>query len=422
MEHLNPGQTDLDPEQLPSNPQVEAFREFVIREPQAAFTHWQQMQRQYETFQSNATPASSTEPTPPPHVAPITIGAEQLADMVAQAVARTLAQATQNHPPAPQSSTPFQAKAPSTFRSEKLPDIPEYDGDRDRLDAWEQSLVQKITANDDRFPEEHNKIAYAESRLTIGKKAHSLMGQYRKDGLCTLTTLSDWRQKLRHLCGNPFEEEDARTYLRDTLKQGTTPFHEYYHLFCQKKERSRMDDTALLDCLKRNVNYTVQEKTFTWRTKQGNRPVTFNEHVEAYNDIDSLLSQLKHRQPRLTNNAGTSNPPRPKPSTPQATPLAGSRSTPIVPLVAVTSATTAIPAGEPMDLSTAIAAVKGKPLSVPGVKDICNKWQLCYYCKYQHPGKTAKECPNKKPFNLRTFDLDDTANNDGGVPLYPGNA
>lgn len=404
---------------------AEAFRNFVMSDPQAAFANWQQMQRQYEAYQSNATPASSTQPASSPPIAPITIGAEQLANIVAQAVAQTLAQTTKNYPPsvppASPSSTPFQAKALSTFRSEKLPDISEYDGDRDRLDAWEQSLVQKMTANDDRFPEEHNKIAYAESRLTIGKKAHSLMGQYRKDGLCTLTTLFDWRQKLRHLCGNPFEEEDARTYLRDTLKQGPMPFHEYIHLFFQKKERSRMDDAALLDCLKRNVNYSVQEKAFTWRTKQGNRPVTFDEHVEAYNEIDSLLSQLKHRQPRSTTHASTSNPFRPKPSPPQATPLTGSKSAPVVPLVVVTPATTAMSTGEPMDLSTAIAAVQGKTLSIPGVKEICNKWKLCYYCKLQHPGKTAKECPNKKTSNLRSADLDDTASNDGGVSLSSGN-
>ncbi|KAL8641798.1 MAG: hypothetical protein Q9228_001435 [Teloschistes exilis] len=200
MDHFNPGQTDPDPEDPPPDQQVnaEAFRNFVMTDPQAAFADWQQLQRQYEAYQYNATPASSAQP--------------------------------------------------------------------------------------------------------------ALMGQYRKDGLCTLTTLFDWRQKLRHLCGNPFEEEDARTYLRATLKQGPMPFHKYIHLFFQKKERSRMDDTALLDCLKRNVNYSVQEKAFTWRTKQGNRPVTFDEHVEAYNEIDSLLSQLKHRQPRSTTHASTLNP------------------------------------------------------------------------------------------------------------------
>ncbi|KAL8761045.1 MAG: hypothetical protein Q9194_007736, partial [Teloschistes cf. exilis] len=179
---------------------------------------------------------------------------EALQSDFASAIAIVVAQAlAQNYPPpAPPVASPLQTKASSTFRSEKLPDIPEYDGERDRLDAWEQSLIQKMTANDDRFPKENYKIAYAESRLAIGKKAHSLMGQYQSDGICTLATLADWRQKLRALCGNPFKEENARTYLRDELKQGTMPFHEYYHKFCQKKERSRMDDPSLLDCLKRN--------------------------------------------------------------------------------------------------------------------------------------------------------------------------
>ncbi|KAI4089533.1 MAG: hypothetical protein L6R37_008026 [Teloschistes peruensis] len=258
--------------------------------------------------------------------------------------------------------------------------------------------------------------------LGSGKKAHSLMGQYRSDGICTLATLADWRQKLRALCGNPFEEEDARTYLRDELKQGTMPFHEYYHKFCQKKERSRMDDPSLLDCLKRNVNYAVQAAAFTWRDIHGRSPVTFQDHVEAFSDVDAKIAQLKHRQPRSASTAGATNPPRPKPSLSQSVPLSGSKSAPVVPVVAVTPVPSAIPVGDTMDLSSAITAVQGKPLSVSGVKDICNKWQLCYYCKQQHLGKTAKECPNKKPANLRAADLDNTASSDGGVLLHSGNA
>ncbi|KAI4103836.1 MAG: hypothetical protein L6R37_003640, partial [Teloschistes peruensis] len=243
-----------------------------------------------------------------------------------------------------------------------LPDIPECDGERDRLDAWEQSLIQKMTANDDCFPKENNKIAYAESRLAFGKKANSLMRQYRSDGICTLATLADWRQKLRALCGNPFEEEDARTYLRDELKQGTMPFHEYYHKFCQKKERSRMEGPSLLDCLKRNVNYAVQAAAFTWRDIHGRSPVTFQDHVEAFSDVDAKIAQLKHGQPRSASTAGATNPPRPKPSLSQSVPLSGSKSAPVVPVVAVTPVPSDIPVGDPMDLSSAITAVQGKPL------------------------------------------------------------
>ena len=128
----------------------------------------------------------------------------------------------------------------------------------DKLDAWEQALIQRMNINHDRYPTDTAKIAYAESRLTIGKRASILMMPYRRDGICTISTFAEYRHILRHVCGNPFEAEDARTYLRDTLKQGSGSFMEYYQLFCQKKDRSGMEEASLIDCFKRNVSYAVQ--------------------------------------------------------------------------------------------------------------------------------------------------------------------
>ena len=73
--------------------------------------------------------------------------------------------------------------------------------------------------------------------------------------------------------------------------------------------------------------------------------------------------------------------------------------------------------GEPMDLSSAMAAVQGKPLVTSEVRDICNKWNLCYYCKLQHSGKMAKECSNRKPSSLRVVNLEDDASINGDVSL-----
>ena len=77
--------------------------------------------------------------------------------------------------------------APSTSgkpdnRSEKLPDIPEYDGDTVKLDLREDLLIQH------RYPNHAHKITYAESCLTISKRAHNLKNRYRKDGLSTIST------------------------------------------------------------------------------------------------------------------------------------------------------------------------------------------------------------------------------------------
>ena len=82
--------------------------------------------------------------------------------------------------------------------------------------------------NHDQYPTDAAKIAYAESRLTIGKRASILMMPYRKDGICTIFTFTEYWQILRHVCDNPFEAEDARTYLQDTLKQGSMSFVKYY--------------------------------------------------------------------------------------------------------------------------------------------------------------------------------------------------
>ena len=74
------------------------------------------------------------------------------------------------------SSAPTLAPTPPTFRSKKLPDVIEYDSDIEKLDAWEQGLIHKMNANHDRYPLDTQKIAYDESRLTIRKKAHNLIG------------------------------------------------------------------------------------------------------------------------------------------------------------------------------------------------------------------------------------------------------
>lgn len=110
-------------------------------------------------------------------------------------------------------SAPSTNPTPSLPQSKKLLDIPEYEGDKDQLDAWEQNLIQQMDVNHNRYLFDRAKITYGESRLTIGKKAHNLMGQYQVNGLCAITGFVKWQQKLRHCCGNPFESEDACTYL-----------------------------------------------------------------------------------------------------------------------------------------------------------------------------------------------------------------
>lgn len=395
---------------------VKAFQQSVNQDPAGALRRFQDLESQAH----DAATATPTSPAPPAAVStPLALGPQALATLVAQAVSQALhAQPTS----APMSHAPPASANPavtSVRLSEKLPDIAEYDGDREKLDAWEQSLIQRMHANHDRYPTDTSKIAYAESRLTIGKRAHTLMSPYRIDGLCTLTLFPEWRSILRHNCGNPHEAEDARQYLRD-LKQGDRTFNEYYLLFCAKKDRSRMDDASLVDCLTRGVNYATQVTALSWRTNSNTKPVTFSEYVQAFTEIDESIQRLQHLHPR---SAGSSQPANKTKSS--AIPFhssSNSKATPIASAAPVTAVTSTV-IEDPMDLSSAIIAVQGKPLATPGVKGICNKWKLCYYCKQYHPGKIAKECPNKKkPTHIRAADMEDLSSADGGVSVYSGKA
>ncbi len=64
-------------------------------------------------------------------------------------------------------------------RFKKLLDIFKYEKDKDWLNAWKQSLIQRMNMNDDRYFFHRVKIVYVESWLIIDKKTHNLMNQYR---------------------------------------------------------------------------------------------------------------------------------------------------------------------------------------------------------------------------------------------------
>ncbi len=292
-------------------------------------------------------------------------------------------------------------------RFKKLFDISEYEKNKDRLNAWEQSLIQRMNMNDDRYLSHRVKIVYVESRLIIDRKTHNLMNQYRVNDLCIIFIFTDWWHKLHHCCDNSFKTEDAHLYLHETLKQDMNNFVNYYNLFYQKKECSLMKDFSLIDCLKRNVNYFIQVVIFFWWKFNETRSFIFHQWVQAFSDIDEELQQLKHRQShfifiiisfiKVKNiSASTSN----------------SLSSKIIISVTVVSTVSSSLSlsflDESMNLSFVIVIIQDKILIISEVKKICNKWKLCYYCKLQHSSKIIKECSNKKLFTLRIMNIYDS--------------
>lgn len=397
---LSPPVPNANPVPPPLSPRSQEIQEILANPEHFLNMHYAEVSNLRASVQalSQQPPqpptSSSVSANTPQSSVPTTLDPQTLAAIVA-AVSASL--------PRPSEAKPE--------KSEKLPDVDKYEGEVEKLDAWEDALVQRLYGNEDRYPTDKSKIIYAESRLTITKKAHNLMKRYRVNGLCTLNSFEDWRRKLREACGNRFEEEDARLYLRDTLKQGSLSFDEYYNLFIQRKERSCMEEASLIDAMKTNVNYATQAAAIAWRKPDGSLPSTFQDHVDMWSSVDWQLRQIKHRHPRAANNAATSSSAsarrHPAATTNSVTKPAASSSSASAPVAALPAPATIMPLGDPMDLSEAMAAVKGKSTKVPRVKEICNAWNLCYYCKLLHPGKTAANCPNKsdKATNARAMVL-----------------
>ncbi len=291
-------------------------------------------------------------------------------------------------------------------RFEKLLDISEYEKNKDRLNAWKQSLIQRMNVNDDHYLSHRVKIVYVESRLIIDKKTHNLMSQYRVNDLCIIFIFADWWHKLHHCCDNSFKTEDAHLYLRETLKQDMNSFVDYYNLFYQKKECFLMKDFSLIDCLKRNVNYFTQVIIFFWWNLDETWSFIFHQWVQAFSDIDEEFQQLKHRQSRFVfvivsfikvKNISAS--------------ISNSLSlkiiTSVTVVLTVSSSLSFSSLDESMNLNFVIIIIQDKTLIVSEIKKICNKWKLCYYCKLQHSSKIAKECSNKKFFTLHIMNIYD---------------
>ncbi len=76
-------------------------------------------------------------------------------------------------------------------RFKKLFNISEYKKNKDWLNAWEQSLIQRMNVNDNHYFSHQVKIVYVESWLIIDKKIHNLMNQYWVNDLCIIFIFAD---------------------------------------------------------------------------------------------------------------------------------------------------------------------------------------------------------------------------------------
>ena len=173
-----------------------------------------------------------------------------------------------------------------TSKSEKLSDISEYEENKNKLNAQEQVLIQRMHINHDWYLIQSEKIAYAEFCLKIRNRTHNLMSYYYENDLYIFLILRIWWEELYNIYENYFEKENAWKYFYDILKQSFLIFNEYYNLFFRKKKHSHLKDSSLIDAMKKNINYNLIMRIINYRMINEFKSKIFSEHVEMYQKID----------------------------------------------------------------------------------------------------------------------------------------
>ena len=126
-----------------------------------------------------------------------------------------------------------------------------------------------------------------------------------------------------------------------------------------------MKEASLIDCFKHNVTYAVQQQLISYRNPDGTKPTTFQDHINAYLNIDDGIQQLRHQQLKFTITLTASD----KLKSSQSSSASVLKSAITVSVISVISAVAAV-AGNLMNLNSAITVISGKSLSVSEVRDV----------------------------------------------------
>ncbi|QSZ34662.1 hypothetical protein DSL72_007516 [Monilinia vaccinii-corymbosi] len=221
--------------------------------------------------------------------------------------------------------------------SEKLPDPAPFDSTKSDLDRFITQIQNKMFANSDRFTTVHSRLSYITRRLTRAAAAQICL--YNRDGLfVTLKNYQDLLSILERVYRNINKKAKARKQLM-TLRQKNLPFNIFYAEFQQLAQEAEMadDDATLVILLEQGLSNELADLIIY--------AVPPTHSTDAY---AAFCQNLKNRR-RYMKHGRLSSAVLPV-RTSTTTPVPVSRSA--ADQTYASRAAPAIPAGDPMDLSS----------------------------------------------------------------------
>lgn len=150
-------------------------------------------------------------------------------------------------------------------KSEKLPDIEVYTGDRDKLEAWITDLKIKMNANKDRYPTEQSKLAYAVSRL--GGKAKDQVNVYIKEDNIALDNIAEFIAVIETAFGDPDRKGTSQRTLI-SIRQRNRDFSTYFAEFNRHAQYTGWNDEALKAILHSGLSDELKNHLITVDTQE----------------------------------------------------------------------------------------------------------------------------------------------------------
>jgi hypothetical protein len=246
--------------------------------------------------------------------------------------------------------------------SERIPDPPEFKGNRKDFSRFASQIHAKMITNADRFPTPQSRLTYLASRLE--DTAYAQLQPYSRNGVFHLKDYQEGLDVLERAFGDPNKVNNARKELMQ-LKQTNKEFGTFFAEFHRLALESEMHDDALPTLLENALSKELRDQLISATSV----PTT------DYHAFAKFLQELENRRRYYTTSHLSVHLPRHLTSTTVVTP-------------AFKQVDRSQPAGEPMDLSTHRTL---KPLDNTERQRL-REIGACFRCR--KPGHMASKCPD----------------------------
>ena len=273
----------------------------------------------------------------------------------------------------PSQVTPFSEAPPREKRSPRHPDPEAYKGDRSLLKEFLTQLSLKLYKNNDWYPNEASKVAYAVGRLK--DKALHIFAPFVSDTGVDIPDLGTFKLMLEQAFGDPDPRSTAIEKL-STIRQVNREVAIYIAEFMQYARDTEWDDATLRNMFERGLSEEIRDRLITVDT-----PKDYVEFITYIRVLDSKIQQHERHKRKHQTRTPTARAPSASTTTPTMTETSRS-----------TTTATGTQAG-PMDLSA-----NRKKLTREEIKRRMDLG-LCRYCG--EPGHFVSGCPKAPARNLQ---------------------